>query len=587
MKAIKNIRLKNYNYKTNGYYFVTICTDYRKPFLQNNTIKDIVVAELARLNDLNGVKIDYYVIMPNHIHLIIVLEDSKYSLFDIVKRFKSKTTVFVNKQFANVDAQLVGRLTQADQGRHINKDADQGRQLHQRLWQPNYYEHIIRNEHALGKIREYIQNNPEKEKIEFDQFYERMGTTAPNKLGNYKQKGQAMIIVLVLMLFLFPIAAAFLYVSVTEMTHTRMERRFKTATALANNVLVDLMRQFSQSYYTGHYDSDSLARNEMFYEIGFSTVTITADAVRHYLYIQATGKYGKDANNPLSDKKLYAVIKFDSDITNYNFWCNTAQSWGSAVTESGRDRVSGNVSLGGSDTFNGDFIVVGNMTGVSSNLINGNLYCTGSFGSVSVAGSKYNFVPEAAWPSIDVSYYDTYYNFKSTWTRTIQFLPNGTFTVSGSTAPVTIPSGGCIIFAKSCNINISSSTVKGRVTVVASGTQGSSRQGNIWVNGNLNYANGTNNASDSDSLALMSHNYINFAKAGGLTVHATLFSQYRSVRSQSPASGTLNLYGTMITNQGASLSVYSPRNYIFDTEINKYSPPGLPEKPYLVTWHMK
>ncbi|HAX61015.1 MAG TPA: hypothetical protein DCX95_00420 [Elusimicrobia bacterium] len=406
-----------------------------------------------------------------------------------------------------------------------------------------------------------------------------------------RSKGQTMIIVLVLMLFLFPIAAAFLYVSVTEMTHTRMERRFKTATALANNVLVDLMRQFSQSYYVGHYDSDSLARNEMFYEVGFSTVTITADAVRHYLYIQATGKYGKDSNNPLSDKKLYAVIKFDSDLTNYNFWCNTAQSWGSGVTELGKDRVNGNVSLGGSDTFNGDFICVGNMTGVSSNLINGNLYCTGSFGSVSVAGSKYNFVPEAIWPSIDVSYYDTYYNFKSTWTRTLQFLSDGTFTVSGATAPVTIPSGGCIIFAKNCNINISASTVKGRVTVVASGTAGSTTQGNIWVNGNLNYANGTNNASDSDSVALMSHNYIYFNKTGSAHyVHGTTFSQYRSVKNGStPGSKkALYFYGTMIVNQGVSLSGgYNPRYYNFDTEISKYSPPGLPEKPYLVTWHMK
>ncbi|MEW6557458.1 MAG: hypothetical protein AB1349_08905 [Elusimicrobiota bacterium] len=403
--------------------------------------------------------------------------------------------------------------------------------------------------------------------------------------------GQTMVIVLVLMLFLFPIAASFLYVSVTEMIHTRMERRFKTATALANNVLVDLMRQFSQSYYVGHYDSDSLARNEMFYEVGFSTVTIFADAVDHYLYIQATGKYGKDVDNPLSDKKLYAVIQFYSDITNYNFWCNTAQSWGSGVTESGTDRVKGNVSLGGNCTFNGDFICEGNMSGNSTNRIRNNLYCTGSFGSVTVDGNKYNFVPEASWPSIDVSYYDNYYNFKSTWTRTIQFSSDGTFTVTGATAPITIPSGGCIIFGKNCNINISASTVKGRVTVVASGTQGSTTQGNIRLNGNLNYANGTNNASDSDSIALLAHNYIYFNKTGSAHyVHGATFSQYRSVKNgSSPASKkALYFYGTMIVNQSVSLSGgYNPRYYIFDTELNKYSPPGLPERPYLVTWHMK
>jgi REP element-mobilizing transposase RayT len=42
-----------------------------------------------------------------------------------------------------------------------------------KLWQPNYYEHVIRNEKALYKIREYIQNNPLKKQIELDQIYEK------------------------------------------------------------------------------------------------------------------------------------------------------------------------------------------------------------------------------------------------------------------------------------------------------------------------------------------------------------------------------------------------------------------------------
>jgi REP element-mobilizing transposase RayT len=148
MKAIKNLRLKAYDYSSDGYYFITICTHYRHPYLQNEIIKKTVVAELARLNSLKGVKIDYFVVMPNHIHLILILEDSAYSLFNVVKRFKSKTTVIVKKI------------------------ANQGWQLH-KLWQPNYYEHGIRNEMALSGIREYIKNNPEKEKIEFRQFYDK------------------------------------------------------------------------------------------------------------------------------------------------------------------------------------------------------------------------------------------------------------------------------------------------------------------------------------------------------------------------------------------------------------------------------
>jgi REP element-mobilizing transposase RayT len=39
------------------------------------------------------------------------------------------------------------------------------------FWQRNYYEHIIRNEEALSKIREYIQNNPMADRIRFEEFY--------------------------------------------------------------------------------------------------------------------------------------------------------------------------------------------------------------------------------------------------------------------------------------------------------------------------------------------------------------------------------------------------------------------------------
>ena len=192
MKAIKNIRLKDYDYKMNGYYFVTICTDYRKPYLEDKNIKEIVVAELVRLNGLNGVKIDYFVVMPNHLHFIVILEDSKYSLSDIIKRFKSKTTVFVNKiddcscqsclpanatvegspANATVDGLTVSErdAMQAEQLRKIGNCSCRSCSAKIRLWQPNYYEHVIRNEKSLNKIYEYIRNNPDVERYNWDEL---------------------------------------------------------------------------------------------------------------------------------------------------------------------------------------------------------------------------------------------------------------------------------------------------------------------------------------------------------------------------------------------------------------------------------
>ena len=166
---VKSIRLKHYDYKSNGYYFVTICTDYKKPYLEIPGVKDLVVAELARLNELEGVELDYFVTMSNHIHLIIILDDSRFSLFEVVKRFKSKTTVLA-KKLVNQSWPNQNEAKQAWQDKLNN--AKQAWQLRGRLWQPNYYEHVIRNEAALDKIRAYIEINPDKEQLMFDQFYQ-------------------------------------------------------------------------------------------------------------------------------------------------------------------------------------------------------------------------------------------------------------------------------------------------------------------------------------------------------------------------------------------------------------------------------
>ena len=131
MRAIKNIRLKDYDYSLDGFYFITICTNYRRPYLIGEN-KEIVAQFIEQLPyKINGVKLDYYQIMPSHIHLILILEHCELKLAEIVRRLKAVTT----------------------------------RQLGSKLWQPNYYEHVIRNEKALAGMREYIQNNPLKERI--------------------------------------------------------------------------------------------------------------------------------------------------------------------------------------------------------------------------------------------------------------------------------------------------------------------------------------------------------------------------------------------------------------------------------------
>ena len=131
MRATKNIRLKGYDYSSDGFYFITICTNYRRPYLTGEN-KEIVAQFIEQLpHKINGVKLDYYQIMPSHMHLILTLEHCELKLAGIVRRLKAAAT------------------------KHIGF----------KLWQPNYYEHVIRGEKALVKVREYIQNNPLAEKV--------------------------------------------------------------------------------------------------------------------------------------------------------------------------------------------------------------------------------------------------------------------------------------------------------------------------------------------------------------------------------------------------------------------------------------
>lgn len=132
----KGIRLKNYNYKSNGYYFITICTYEGKPYVKKH--KEIIEKTLLSLPErFSGLKIDWYILMSTHLHMIFVFNETKKDLSEIIRTFKALVT----------------------------------RNTRMKFWQRNYYEHVIRNENALLKIREYIQNNPLAENIKFKEFY--------------------------------------------------------------------------------------------------------------------------------------------------------------------------------------------------------------------------------------------------------------------------------------------------------------------------------------------------------------------------------------------------------------------------------
>jgi putative transposase len=164
----RSIRLPAYDYAQPGAYFVTICSQNRECLFGDVINGEMILNQRGEMVErtwrelaehYSGVEVDAFVVMPNHVHGIIVLvgagpvgagpracPDSgrpqgvapTMSLADVVHRFKSLTTTRYR--------------------RGVLQDGWQP--FAGRLWQRNYYEHIIRDEEELGRIRQYIIDNP-------------------------------------------------------------------------------------------------------------------------------------------------------------------------------------------------------------------------------------------------------------------------------------------------------------------------------------------------------------------------------------------------------------------------------------------
>ena len=154
MPKRKQNRLQEYDYNSNGAYFITICTkDKKHLFWKENTnvgancvrpyeyqlssVGITVNEEIKNINNVYGdiVRIDKYVVMPNHIHMIIIIDD-----------YNSGRTQF---------APTVSRIIKRFKGSVTKK-------IGSSIWQRSFYDHIIRDENDYLRIWDYIDKNPLK-----------------------------------------------------------------------------------------------------------------------------------------------------------------------------------------------------------------------------------------------------------------------------------------------------------------------------------------------------------------------------------------------------------------------------------------
>lgn len=160
----RSIRLKEYDYTSSNWYYVTICTQDRQCIFGEikeskmilNDHGKITEEELLKTKKIRkNVDLDYYVIMPNHIHVIIIMEgNSVGATRRVVPTLQRNGLGAIIGQFKSVVTKRINKLE--------NRPG-------QFIWQRNYYEHIIRNEEDLFFTRKYIKLNPLK--WELDKYY--------------------------------------------------------------------------------------------------------------------------------------------------------------------------------------------------------------------------------------------------------------------------------------------------------------------------------------------------------------------------------------------------------------------------------
>jgi REP element-mobilizing transposase RayT len=157
----RSIRLKKYDYAQAGAYFATICTHNRECLFCDVMDGKMILNDIGHVTEkcrheivdhFQRVKLDEFIIMPNHLHGILIIADCRGtacraptmeqfgqpvpgSIPTIIRSFKSAVTKHINQMYETPGV---------------------------KLWQRNYYEHFLRNEYELNRIREYIVNNPMK-----------------------------------------------------------------------------------------------------------------------------------------------------------------------------------------------------------------------------------------------------------------------------------------------------------------------------------------------------------------------------------------------------------------------------------------
>ena len=133
----KSTRLHDFDYHQPNYYFVTICTDNKRCMFGEaghpNQLGKLAAQTLEEIpTHFPGVRVDKYVVMPNHIHAILVFSGQNVALTTVIGLYKSAVSKQAHKDNPGC-----------------------------KIWQSSFHDHIIRNQQGYEQIWLYIDSNPQ------------------------------------------------------------------------------------------------------------------------------------------------------------------------------------------------------------------------------------------------------------------------------------------------------------------------------------------------------------------------------------------------------------------------------------------
>jgi putative transposase len=156
----RSIRLKDYDYSQSGEYFITICTHNHECLFGEVVDEGIKLSPQGKTAQqcwldipmhFNNAELDEYVIMPNHIHGIIILKDNSVG---------TRHAVSLHEQFGKPKCGTIPTIVRSFKSAATRQIRILTNEYEIPIWQSRFYEHIIRDDKDLDNVREYITNNP-------------------------------------------------------------------------------------------------------------------------------------------------------------------------------------------------------------------------------------------------------------------------------------------------------------------------------------------------------------------------------------------------------------------------------------------